>query len=202
MSSIIYWSLFGYLCGSIPFAVVIGRLIVKVDPRTVGDGNPGGTNVWIAGGWKIGLFTAAIEILKGFFPVYLAKYAGLSDWSLVPVALSPIIGHATQPFLGWRGGKALGATGGVWVALIGPLAFPVYAFGAVPLLLFQTENAYSALAGMFALLTFAVFIFDSNWIIVFSILNTGLIFWTHRRELGRSWQWRGWISDLFARRSS
>ena len=52
MSAIILWTLFGYLCGSIPFAVIIGRLVVKVDPRSVGDGNPGGTNVWIAGGWR------------------------------------------------------------------------------------------------------------------------------------------------------
>jgi len=202
MSTILSWFLFAYLCGSIPFAVIIGRLIVKVDPRTVGDGNPGGTNVWIAGGWKIGLATAILEILKAFFPVYLAQRAGLDQWALVPVGLAPILGHATQPFLGWRGGKALGATGGVWMAFVGPLVFPVYALGAVPALALQTEHAYAALAGMFALIAYAVFQDGSNWMIVFSVLNTALLFWTHRRELGRPLQLRNWVSDFLLRRGA
>lgn len=193
MFAVILWSVFGYLCGSIPFAVLIGRWVVKVDPRTVGDGNPGGTNVWIAGGWKIGLATAIIEILKAFVPVWLAVRAGLSDWLLVPVALAPILGHATQPFLGWRGGKALGTTGGAWLALVGWMAFPIYALGALPALAVQIEHAYAALAGMLTLLAYAVFYDGSDWLKAFALLNNLLIFWTHRRELGRPWRWRNWI---------
>jgi glycerol-3-phosphate acyltransferase PlsY len=196
MSSLILWSAFAYLCGSIPFAVLIGRFVVKVDPRTVGDGNPGGTNVWIAGGWKIGLAAALIEIFKGFVPVYLAQRAGLSEWSLLPVALAPILGHATQPFLGWRGGKALGATGGVWLALIGPWVFVVYAAGTLPVLAVQMEHAYAALAGMLILLAYAV-LGGVDWLIAFALLNNLLLFWTHRRELGRPWRWRGWVSHLY-----
>lgn len=202
MSSIVFWTLLGYLSGSIPFAVIIGRMVVKVDPRTVGDGNPGGSNVWIAGGWKIGLVTGLIEILKGWVPVYLAQRAGLSEWALVPVGLSPVLGHASQPFLGWRGGKALGATGGVWIALIGLRAFPVYALGALPALAFQVEHAYAALAGMLMLVAYTVFVGDSRWLIAFALLNTSLIFYTHRREIGHPWQWRDWVSNLFLRKSA
>lgn len=202
MSAIILWTLFGYLCGSIPFAVIIGRLVVKVDPRSVGDGNPGGTNVWIAGGWKIGIVTAILEIFKGFFPMYLAQRAGLSEWALIPVGLAPVLGHANQPFLGWRGGKALGTTGGVWLALIGLWAFPVYALGALPALALQVEHAYAALAGMLVLVAYAVFMDDSGWLVSFALLNTALIFWTHRQTINRPWQWRTWVSNLFPRKSA
>lgn len=201
MLAIVLWSLFGYLCGSIPFAVIIGRYFVKVDPRTVGDRNPGGANVWKSGGWMIGLVTSLIEIFKGFAPVYLAQRAGLSAWSLVPVGLSPILGHATQPFLGWRGGKALGTTGGAWIAFIGLWVFPIFGLGAVPVLAIQTVDAYSAVAGMIALVVYAE-IHGVTWLIVFSLLNTVLIVWTHRRDLVRGWHWRDWITGLFVRREA
>jgi len=199
LGSILLWSLAGYLCGSIPFAVLIGRLAVKVDPRTVGDGNPGGTNVWKAGGWKIGLVTAIVEILKGYPAVYLAQRAGITEWALVPVALSPILGHGTQPFLGWRGGKALGTTGGSWMAIIGLWVFPIYALGAVPALVLQKQNAYAAIAGMLALVGYAILFDGSSWLVGFSVLNTMLILWTHRRELGSAWEWRGWLAHATGR---
>lgn len=202
MLTVLFWSVVGYLCGSIPFAVLIGKFIVKVDPRTVGDGNPGGSNVWIAGGWKIGLATAIIEILKAFVPVWLAMRAGLSGWLLVPIGLAPILGHATQPFLGWHGGKALGTTGGTWFALVGWQAFFVYALGALPALALQREHTYAALAGMMVLLGFTVFFDGTNWLIAFALLNSLLLFWTHRRELGRPWQWRNWVFHFFLRRSA
>ncbi|HXF86187.1 MAG TPA: glycerol-3-phosphate acyltransferase [Anaerolineales bacterium] len=201
MSTILFWSLFGYLCGSIPFAVLIGRLIVKVDPRTVGDGNPGSTNVWIAGGWKIGLTTVALEILKGFIPVHLAQRAGVSEWALIPVGFAPILGHATQPFLGWHGGKALGATGGVWLAFAGLWAVFVFAAGALPVLALQTVHAYASLAGMLALTAFVYWWFGVDWLTAFALLNTVLIFWTHRRDLGQPWRWRAWVSYFLPWRS-
>jgi glycerol-3-phosphate acyltransferase PlsY len=42
---------------------------------------------------------------------------GISDWGLVPIAIAPVAGHAFSPFLGFRGGKAVAVTGGVWMAL-------------------------------------------------------------------------------------
>jgi glycerol-3-phosphate acyltransferase PlsY len=201
MNVILLWVLFGFLCGSIPFAYLIGKYIVRRDIRTVGDGNPGGTNVWIAGGWRIGLATILLEIFKGFAPVYLAQRAGLADWSLVPVGLSPILGHATQPFLGWRGGKALGATGGVWLAFTGIWAFFVFAAGALIVLTLQTVHAYASLAGMITLTAFVYLRFGADWLSAFALLNTALIFWTHRRDLGAPWQWRNWVSHFIPGRS-
>ncbi len=202
MSTIIAYTIFGYLCGAIPFAYLIGRFVVKRDIRQVGDGNPGGANVWIAGGWKIGLATASIELLKGYIPIYFALRAGLSDWPLVPVLLSPILGHGTQPFLNFRGGKALGTTGGAWIGVIGLLVFPIFAVGAVPLVITQKENAYASIAGMVALLGYAVFFNRTDWVIAFAFLNTLLILWTHRKNLGAPFVLREWITSRFMRRNA
>ncbi len=198
MMAILLWTLFGYLVGSIPFAYLVGKALARADIRHVGDGNPGGTNAWKAGGWQVGLLAVALEIFKGFFPVFLARQSGLSGWGLLSVCLAPILGHATQPFLGWRGGKALGASGGVWLALIGWIVFPVYASFTLPVLALQLEHAYAALSGMFALMIFA-FLSEDNWLLTFAMLNTLLLFWTHRRELGRPLRWRTWVIHFLSR---
>lgn len=193
------WSLLGYFFGAIPFAVLLGKIFIKQDPRNVGDGNPGGTNVWKAGGWKVGLSAILLEIFKGYLPVALARHFGVSDWFLIPVCAAPILGHATMPFLNFRGGKALGATGGVWVGILGLWAFSIYAAAAL-LLAILTEHAWAAVLGVTLFLGWAIFLDGSPWMIVFGILNVFLIAWTHRRELVWPPHPRRWITQLFPHR--
>ena len=150
------WTLAGFFLGSIPFSLIIGRLLIKTDIRTVGDGNPGGTNALKAGGLKTGIPAILLDLFKGYLPVFLAQRTGLNGWSLLPVCLAPALGHAFSPFLRFQGGKALGATGGVWVALIGLWAFPVFGSLAGLVTILQTEDAWSANAGMLALLGYTV----------------------------------------------
>lgn len=199
MSNIVLWSLFGYLLGAIPFAYLLGKAFVKQDIRAVGDGNPGGTNTWKVGGWKIGLAAILLEIFKGFLPVALARQYGISDGSLVPISLFTILGHATMPFLGFRGGKALGVTGGVWVGLLGIPAFTVY-FGTLALLMFLKETAWAAVFGVSLFLVLSIALGQPVWMSGFAILNVLLILWTHRRELHTQPHLRPWLTNLFLRR--
>lgn len=112
------WVLFSYLCGTLPLSFWLGKLVLKVDIRQIGDGNPGGTNVWKAGGPGWGLLAIILDGMKGLIPVALAFYqGGVSGWWLLPVCLAPVIGHAYTPFLNFRGGKSLATTFGVWTAL-------------------------------------------------------------------------------------
>lgn len=199
MTSVIAWTVFGYLLGAIPFAYWLGKIFAKQDIRNVGDGNPGGTNTWKAGGWKVGLLAVLLEIFKGYLPVALARHYGISNWSLIPICLAPILGHVTMPFLNFRGGKALGATGGVWVGILGLWAFSIYTATAV-LLAILKENAWAAVFGVSLFLSWAIFIDGSLWMIVFGILNVLLIAWTHRRELHTPPHLRPWLTRLFMRR--
>jgi glycerol-3-phosphate acyltransferase PlsY len=195
------FTVFGFLLGSIPFALIIAKLFAHKDVRSVGDGNPGGTNALKAGGLKVGIPAILLEIAKGFLPVYLARRYGVSGWDLVPVCLAPAFGHAFSPFLKFRGGKALGATGGAWVGLIGLWAFPVYGALAVPFTIVQSEDAWSAMAGMLSLIGYSILV-GEPWMVAFAILNTVLIAFTHRRALVNPPQARAWIARMFTRREA
>jgi glycerol-3-phosphate acyltransferase PlsY len=200
MAAAILWSLFGYFIGAIPFAVLLGKVFLKQDIRAVGDRNPGGTNTWKAGGWKIGLPAILLEMFKGYLPVALAQHFGISGWLLVPVCLAPILGHASMPFLCFRGGKALGATGGVWIGLLGAWAFLIFAATAL-LLAFLTEHAWAAVLGVSLFLCWALIVEGSMWMAAFGLLNVLLIAWTHRRELVWPPHPRPWLMHLFLRRA-
>lgn len=192
----------GFTLGSIPFAYILARVFTGRDVRAIGDGNPGAANAWKAGGWRIGLLAVFFDLCKGFLPLYLAQRAGLSEWALVPVALSPILGHALQPFLQFRGGKALAVSGGVWLAWIGPRVFPVYASLTLPVLALQEEHAWAAFSGTLALLAYALWLGTSPALMVFAALNMVLIGWTHRRELAHAPRPRAWVGHLLSRREA
>jgi glycerol-3-phosphate acyltransferase PlsY len=108
-----------FLLSSVPFSVVIGRLVFNVDIRQHGDGNPGATNVYRASGSRFWYIVAVLaDALKGSIPVGVAHWGlGWRDERLALVAVLAIAGHAFSPFLGFKGGKAVAITGGTWAAL-------------------------------------------------------------------------------------
>ena len=201
MLALLLWTLSGFLIGSIPFSVILGKMIAKRDVRTFGDGNPGGMNAFKAGGLKAGLPAMLLDIGKGFLPVFFAQQYGMTGWNLIPIGLAPILGHAFSPFLRFHGGKALGTTAGVWVALVGLWAFPIYAVLALPATLLQSEDAWSANAGMLALLGYTI-LFGEAWMVAFAALNAAIIVWTHRHDLVRSPLLRPWVTNIFQGRQA
>ena len=63
--------LFSYICGSIPFGLIISNVFKTNDPRNIGSKNIGATNVLRTGGFKLGLMTLILDILKGFIAIKL-----------------------------------------------------------------------------------------------------------------------------------
>lgn len=118
MFELAFWTVLGFFCGALPFSVWLGRAALKQDITRFGDANPGATNVLRAGGRRWGALALALDTLKALLPVSLAYYAAsIQDWRIIPIAISPIAGHAFSPFLRWRGGKAVATSLGVWMAL-------------------------------------------------------------------------------------
>ncbi|MFN4215808.1 MAG: glycerol-3-phosphate acyltransferase [Brevinematales bacterium] len=177
---------FGFLIGSIPFAVWLGKWILGVDVRQYGDHNPGATNVFRAGGRWVGVFVVFLEVGKGALPATLAYHLwGMRDWWLVPVLLSPVLGHHFSPFLGFRGGKAVAATLGVWGAVT---------FGLIPLVggivaffvrFFLKPDAWVVMVLFLSnLLAGEVLgIWRNGYLLVGFVLNWLFLVWTHRKEL-------------------
>lgn len=93
-SSPVLWCLAAFLCGSIPFGLLLVKLAGKGDVRAHGSGNIGATNVSRVGGKALGIVTLLLDILKGFLPVFLARQAGVSFHLLSLLALAAVLGHA------------------------------------------------------------------------------------------------------------
>jgi glycerol-3-phosphate acyltransferase PlsY len=112
------WLLLAYLSGALPFAVWLGKLFFRVDPRQQADKNPGAANAFRAAGWRLGVGVLLLDFFKAFLPVLIAaRGIGFVGWELFWIALMPTVGHAFSIFLRFRGGRALVVMFGVWAGL-------------------------------------------------------------------------------------
>jgi glycerol-3-phosphate acyltransferase PlsY len=120
-----------YLVGSIPFGIIVGR-VRGFDPRAVGSGNIGMSNVARAGGTSAAAITFAGDVAKGAIPVLVAQGLGFDPTVLALAAIAAFTGSICSVFLRFSGGKGVSAALGVWLALF-PMAvlFALAAFVAV-----------------------------------------------------------------------
>ncbi|MDR9497990.1 MAG: glycerol-3-phosphate 1-O-acyltransferase PlsY [Hydrogenovibrio sp.] len=188
---VVVWVLGAYLLGSISSAIVVCRLMGLGDPREDGSGNPGATNVKRLYGNRPAALTLAGDLLKGFVPVGLAVWAGLSGELIAAVALAAFFGHLYPVFFQFRGGKGvatfLGAMFGLHV-LLGAGVTLVWLFVAKVL----KVSSVSALAAA-ALAPFIVYgglnwlgRGDQAWILTaMTVVMAVVLFWRHRSNIQR-----------------
>ncbi len=100
--------LLAYLLGSIPFGLIIVRVMTGQDVRQSGSGNIGATNVLRTTGRLAGVLTLVLDALKGSLAVHIADYLthGSIQWMSL-AALAALLGHAFSMFLKFQGGKAV-----------------------------------------------------------------------------------------------
>lgn len=99
--------LLGYFIGSIPFALVIGKLFFQTDIRQHGSKNLGGGNAGRVLGKKAGLSVMAMDLLKVTFVVFLAMKLCGTEFSIACGSLAAAVGHCYPIFAHFRGGKAV-----------------------------------------------------------------------------------------------
>jgi glycerol-3-phosphate acyltransferase PlsY len=116
MTAVLY-ALGGYLAGSIPFAVIVSRVMALPDPRTYGSKNIGATNVLRSGSRVAALATLAGDAAKGWAAVLVARELGATEELLALVAIGAFLGHVFPVWLGFRGGKGVATAAGVLIAL-------------------------------------------------------------------------------------
>ncbi|MDM7274346.1 glycerol-3-phosphate 1-O-acyltransferase PlsY [Sulfurihydrogenibium azorense] len=126
INSFFIYVLITYLIGSIPFGLIVGKIFGK-DVRKEGSGNIGATNVTRVIGKKAGILVLLLDALKGFFPVYIAKYYFPSKYVSI-IALTAVIGHCFSIYLKFKGGKGVATAFGVLLALSLKVALIVLTF--------------------------------------------------------------------------
>jgi glycerol-3-phosphate acyltransferase PlsY len=149
----------GYLSGSVPYGLVLARLFLGVDVRTVGSGNIGGTNVARVDR-KLGAATIVLDVLKAVVPLVVARrlLEGTPDGDLwiMGVAVAAFVGHVYPVWLRFRGGKGVASAFGVYLVLAPWLALAGVATWAATALLTRMSSLGSLLgtlvcvAGMIA----------------------------------------------------
>lgn len=111
-----------YLLGSIPFGLLVAKC-KGVDIRKHGSGNIGATNVWRVCGWRCGLPVFVLDVVKGVTAVWLARWLAVrfgSDaaWAGIAAAMACILGHSFPVWLGFKGGKGVATSLGVFLGLM------------------------------------------------------------------------------------
>jgi glycerol-3-phosphate acyltransferase PlsY len=178
------WFCLGFLSGSIPYSILLSQLALRIDIRSVGDGNPGAFNVTRAGGWRLGLAAMLLDGLKGAIPVGVVYWGEqIRDWRLVALALAPVLGHAFSPFLRGRGGKAVATTFGIWAGLTGPEAPIVLGLLLGLWFYVSTSSGWSVWLAMLGLLAHLLNYRPDPVFIAIWLANMLLLVWKYRADL-------------------
>ena len=144
---IVLVAVFSYLCGSIPFGLILTKIFSKQDIREIGSGNIGATNVLRTGNKYLAFATLFLDILKGYIPVLMAKH--FFPELLQLSALLAFLGHLFPVWLKFNGGKGVATFLGILFALsYGLAALFIFTWLTVSLIF-----KYSSLSSIFSSLT-------------------------------------------------
>src|ERR1019366_8590529 len=111
----------GYLIGSVPFGLIVGRAVGGLDVRDFGSGNMGTANVLRTVGARAGAITFAPDVAKGVGAVAIARGCGADPAAQAAAGLAACVGHSWPVFAKFRGGKAV-ATAFGGLLMVSPAA--------------------------------------------------------------------------------
>lgn len=186
--------LVSYLAGSIPFGLLLARIVAGIDIRQHGSGNIGATNVGRVLGARWGTLVLVLDCLKGMAPVALLPPLLLSEPCMhLPVlcGVSTILGHMFPCWLRFRGGKGVATALGVVLVLAPQSSLLAAGVFAVSFALWRIVSLSSILAALSFAIGQAVLLQEGLWsrngwsMGVFSLGIPALIIYQHRSNLGR-----------------
>jgi len=192
--------IFGYLLGSIPFGLLIGRRSAKVDVRQYGSGKTGATNVLRAAGKKAAALVVILDVSKGVLAVLFAGLIVRGDYLVVGefglgmlvaqvlAASAAILGHVFPVFLKFKGGRGVAPFFGGLIALCPPAAL----FGGEILIIgagltkFVSLGSIAGVVGTYAILV-PLTIMNSFPIeyLAYALIGTIIIIVMHRDNIVR-----------------
>ena len=179
----------GYTFGSIPFALVIGKVFYKTDIRQFGSGNLGGTNAGRVLGKKAGLSVSILDISKAFIVMLIVKSFDPNQVALAGVFAT--LGHIYPLFAGFKGGKAVSTAAGYILGVSTLVFFKPVEMALIPLLSFFLVlklTKYVSLSSMTALSLAALisFFVQNDLMISFYLsLLVSIVIYRHKANIDR-----------------
>lgn len=176
------WAVIGYLLGSIPFGMVLAKMMGLGNLRTIGSGNIGATNVLRTGNKLAAALTLILDGGKGVVAVLAARAAGGEDLAQI-AGLAAMIGHCYPVWLRFAGGKGVATFLGIVLALAWPVGIGcclAWLAGA-----FATRiSSMGALVSSLASVPLAFVLGSADAVLLCAAL-AALIFWRHRANIAR-----------------
>lgn len=184
---------FAYVLGSLPFAVIVSRIMGLNDPRTFGSNNPGATNVLRSGNKKAAAFTLLGDLLKGALAVWLAQWVSnefeLPALVVAASAIAVFLGHVFPFTLKFKGGKGVATAIGILIAIQ-----PLLAIACIlTWLAVVYTTRYSSLAAIisaimapayYLLMAGSLWPMNKTMAITIGILSI-LLLWRHQANISR-----------------
>ncbi|WP_299969801.1 glycerol-3-phosphate 1-O-acyltransferase PlsY [uncultured Roseobacter sp.] len=182
MGTLLLWAAAGYLLGSIPYGLLLARLMGLGNLRDIGSGNIGATNVLRTGNKLAAALTLLLDAGKGAVAVLLARYIAGESAALI-AGLAAMIGHCYPVWLRFNGGKGVATFLGIVLAL----AWPV---GLGCCLAWLAGAAASRISSMGALVSAAaapllMLLMDLPAGAILALALAALVFWRHRGNIAR-----------------
>ena len=174
---------FGYLLGSIPFALLLTRR-QGIDLRNVGSRNPGAANVLRAAGVGPAVTVMLLDAAKGTMAVAAARLMSHDIAVVTSAGVAAIVGHIYPVWCGFRGGKGVAASAGVFAALA-PMATAVAALIFVGTIAATRFISAGSIAGALALPVAAAVGDVPNPVIAGALLTAGVVLVRHRDNVSR-----------------
>lgn len=181
-SELLQWAVVGYLMGSIPFGLLLAKIMGLGNLREIGSGNIGATNVLRTGNKAAAALTLLFDAGKGAAAVLIASaYAG-EDAAQV-AALMAFLGHCFPVWLSFKGGKGVATFLGLWLALDWRIGVACCLTWLVAAAIWRISSV-GALAAA-ALSTTWVLLLSNGTTFILGIILTLLVYWRHSSNVAR-----------------
>ena len=177
-----------YVIGSVPTSLWVGRAVYGIDLRTRGSGNLGATNTFRVLGGRAAAPVLAADVAKGWVPTALLPQLAPGSAEIWPVVFgaAAILGHMFSFWVGFRGGKGVATSAGVFLALAPWALLVAFAVWVGAVLLTRIVSVGSILAAL--VLPPAVLLTPHTGgatVLWFSVALSVFVLWAHRTNLRR-----------------
>ena len=179
----ILWIVLAYVLGSVPWGLVVAKVVCGVDPREGGSRSTGATNVARLCGFGWGVVTLACDVCKGAVPVWLAFRVNPSPLFVSVVGLACVVGHVFSCFMKFKGGKAVATSIGVFI----PLAFWQLLAASAICCLVIWRSGFVSLGSLTLVAALAVALaVTGQWVWLPLALCVGaVVVWKHKENIAR-----------------
>lgn len=178
----VLFGIIAYLLGSIPSALIVGKVGYNKDIRLHGSGNLGATNTFRVLGIKAGIIVTLSDILKGTIATVLPLLFGMDSYLLI-IGIFAVIGHTYPVFAKFKGGKAVATSSGVILGL-NPLLFLI---AVLTFIMTLCISKYVSLSSMITSLIIVIvsIVFQEIELIILTSLLAAFVFYRHKENIKR-----------------